>query len=182
MINGLDYEAIKFPVSKKDYCRIERQSNIFINVFCYENALTYPVSFQNKSHYVYIKDFNRFKCNKAKNKNKKYFCKCSLHCFSYEKDLQEHKENCLIINGKQSVKLKSVSISFKNYFKQLPVPFKIYANFECLLKRVKSSDKNNGSYTEKYQDHIPCSFAYKVVCVGNKFIKRVALYRVKNPA
>ena len=42
MINDLDYEEIKFPVSKKDYCRIERQ-NISIDVFCYENGLTYPV-------------------------------------------------------------------------------------------------------------------------------------------
>ena len=75
----------------------------------------------------------------------------------------EHKENCLITNGKQSVKLKSSSINFKSYFKQLPVPSKIYADVECILKRVKSSDENNGSYTEKCQDHIPCSFAYKVV-------------------
>ena len=52
------------------------------------------------------------------------------------------------------VKLKSGSISFKSYFKKLPVPFKIYAVFECLLKGVKSSDKNIGLYTEKYQDHI----------------------------
>ena len=77
----------------------------------------------------------------------------------------EHKENCLIIYGKQSVKLKSGSVSFKSYFKQLPAPFKIYADFEYPLKAVKSSDKNNGSYTEKYQDHVPCRFAYKVVCI-----------------
>ena len=51
---------------------------------------------ENKSQYVYIKDFNRFMCNKTKNKNKKY-----LQCFSSEKVLIEHKENCLIINGKQ---------------------------------------------------------------------------------
>ena len=43
MINDLDYEGIKFPVSKKDYCRIQRQNNICISVFCYENGLTYPV-------------------------------------------------------------------------------------------------------------------------------------------
>ena len=42
MINDLDYEGIKLPVSKTDYCRIERQSKICINVFCYENNLTYP--------------------------------------------------------------------------------------------------------------------------------------------
>ena len=94
-----------------------------------------------------------------------YFCKCCLQCFCSEKDLIEHKKNCLIINRKQSVKLKSASISFKNYFKQLPVPFKLYADFECLLKGVKSNNRNNGSYTEKFQDYIPCSFAYKVVCI-----------------
>ena len=27
---------------------------------------------------------------------------------------------------------------------------------------------------------MPCSFAYKVVCVGNKFSKDVVLYRGKN--
>ena len=197
MINNLDYEEIKFPVSKKDYCRIERQKNICITVFCCKNGLTYPVyvsnqkfhnlkdllliSDKNKSHYMYIKDVDRFMCDKTKNKNKKYFCKCCLQCFSSEKLFIEHKESCLVINGKQSIKLKSGSVSFKNYFKQLPVPFKIYADFECILKGVQSSDKTNGSYTEKYQkNHIPCSFAYKVVCGDNKFSKKVVLYREKN--
>ena len=66
----------------------------------------------------------------------------------------KHKETCLEINGKQIVKLKSSSIKFKNDFKQLAVPFKIYADFESLLKEVRSSDKNNDSYTKKYQTHI----------------------------
>ena len=26
---------------------------------------------------------------------------------------------------------------------------------------------------QKYQDHIPCSFAYKVVCVDNKYSKKL---------
>ena len=90
--------------------------------------------------------------NKTKIKNKKYFCKCCLQCFSSEKVSIEHKENCLIINGKQNAKLKSGSISFKNYFKQFPAPFKIYAEFEFILKKVEcDSIKNNISYTEKYQ-------------------------------
>ena len=154
----------------------------------HENGLTYPayesnqkfrdcidlllISGENESHYVHIKDFDRSMCNKTKNKNQKYFCKCCLQCFSGEKDLIEHKENCLIINGKQSVKLISGSISFKNYFKLLPVPFKIYADFERILKGVKSSGKNNGSYTKKDQDHVPCSFVYKVVCIDSHLIMK----------
>ena len=113
MINNLDYEGIKFPVSKKDDCKIERQNNICINVFCYESGLTYPIyvsnqkfkdcmdllliSNQNKSHYLYIKDFNRFMCNKTKNKNKKCFCKCCLQYFSSENVLIEHSFKKLVL-------------------------------------------------------------------------------------
>ena len=44
-----------------------------------------------------IKDFNRFMCNNIKCKTKKEFCKYCLQCFSSEKFLQEHKEDCLMI-------------------------------------------------------------------------------------
>ena len=36
MIDDLDYEGIEFPVSKRDYCKIENKNNICINVFCCE--------------------------------------------------------------------------------------------------------------------------------------------------
>ena len=42
------------------------------------------------------------------------------------------------INGPQSVGLGKESIKFKNYFKQIPVPFKIYADFECNLEGVQT--------------------------------------------
>ena len=70
-----------------------------------------------KSHYVYIKDFNRFTFHKTKNKNKKWFCKSCLQCFSSESVLIKHKENRLSINSKQSIKLEKGTIKFENYFK-----------------------------------------------------------------
>ena len=73
---------------------------------------------------------------KQKNKNKKWFCRSCLQCFSSESVLIKHKENCLSINGKQSVKLEKGIIEFENYFKQIPVPFKIYVDFECNLRGV----------------------------------------------
>ena len=116
---------------------------------------------------------NRFICNKTKNKNKKYFCKCCLQCFISEKILIEHKENCLVINGKQSIKLKKGSISFKNYF---------LLKFMLILNVFWKESKAviTGLYTEKYQAHIPCSFAYKFVCVDYKFSKKTVFYRGKN--
>ena len=98
-----------------------------------------------KSHYVCIKDFDRFMFHKTKNKNKKWFCRSCLQCFSSESVLIKHKENCLSINGKQSVKLEKGIIEFENYFKQIPVPFKIYADFKCYLEGFESYE---GSYTK----------------------------------
>ena len=106
---------------------------------------------------------------KTKNKNKKCFSKSCLQCFSSKNVFKEHKEVCLSINGAQSVRFEKGTIEFKNYFKQIPVPFKVYADFE-------------GSFTKKYQDHIPCSFAYKLVCVDEKFTKPIVVFRGENAA
>ena len=59
-----------------------------------------------KSHYVYIKDFNRFMFHKMKNKNKKHFCKSCLQCFRNKNVLTKHKEICFNINGAQCIRLK----------------------------------------------------------------------------
>ena len=54
---------------------------------------------------------------KQKNKNKKHFCKSCLQCFSSKNVLTEHKEDCLSINGAQSVRLEKGTTEFKNAFK-----------------------------------------------------------------
>ena len=155
----LDYDETEFPVEEKDFNKIEVENNICINVFGYEKGLAFQiyVSHQkfedsmdlllltddDKSHYVYIKNFDRFMFHKTKNKNQKRFCRSCLQCFSSKNVLAEHKKNCLIINGKQSVKLKKRTIKFKDYSKQIPVPIKIYADFDCNLQGVESC---KGSY------------------------------------
>ena len=115
--------------------------------------------------------------HKTKDKNKKYFCKSCLQCFSSKHVLTENKEVCLTINGTQYVRLEKGATEFKNYFKQIPVPFKVYTDFECNLKIVEGYER---SYSKKYQDHIPCSFAYKLVCVDDKFTKSIVVFRGEN--
>ena len=85
-VDKLNYEGINFPVSKKDYDKIEIQNRICTNRFCYENKIVDAVYLSDQTfddsmdlllilgHYVYIKNFDRLMFNKTKNKNKKYFC------------------------------------------------------------------------------------------------------------
>ena len=35
---------------------------------------------------------------------------------------------------------------------------------------------------KKYQNHIPCSFVYKVGCIDDRFTKPTVVYRVENAA
>ena len=121
----------EFAMQEKDFSKIEVKSNIYINVFDYENEMVFQIYVSNKkledsmdlllligddkSHYVCINDFDRFIFHKTKSKYKKYFCKGCLQCFSSENVLTEHKEDCLILNGKQSAKLEKGTIDFENY-------------------------------------------------------------------
>ena len=43
LANDLDYDGIEFPVREKDFSKTEKKNNICINVFCYENKLTFPI-------------------------------------------------------------------------------------------------------------------------------------------
>ena len=83
------------------------------------------------------------------------------------------------INAKQSVKLEKGINKFDNHFKQIPLQFKIHADFECNLRGVESYE---GFYTKKYQDHVPCSFAYRLICIDNRFTKPIVVCRGKNAA
>ena len=76
-------------------------------MFGYDNGLVFPIyvpdqKFEDsldllllidddKPHYVYIKNFDRFMFYKTKSKNKKWFCKSCLQCCSRESVLIKHK-------------------------------------------------------------------------------------------
>ena len=112
MIDTLEYEEIKFPVSKNGFSKMKMK---------------------NKS----IKVVSKF-----------FVTKGFLQCFSSKNKLVERKKVYSKINSEQAVKLEKGTIDFH----------------------------------KKYQDLIPCSFSYKLVCVDNKFNKPIVLYRGENAA
>ena len=135
-------------------------------------------------HYVLIKDFNMFMFNQTKHKARKHFCKHCLQCFSSERVLNNHKDNCIQVNGTQAVKMPDKDnniLKFNNFHKQQPVPFVIYADFEAIKEKISSCQLNDDkSYTEAYQRHTDCGYGYKVVCCyDDKYSKPAKTYRCK---
>ena len=84
-------------MQEKDFSKIEVKNNICINVFDYENEMVFPIYVSNKkledsmdllllidddkSHYMYIKDFDRFMFHKTNNKNKEMVLQALLIVF-----------------------------------------------------------------------------------------------------
>ena len=199
-IEKLDYSSIEFPVTVKHINKIEKQNNICINLFGYEEKQKFPIYISKEKftdhmelllitegenkHFVLIKDFNKFMFNQTKHEHRKHFCMHCLQCFSREDVLTEHKNNCISINGKQAINMpeKGDKVYFKNHHKQLPVPFVIYADFEAITEKIHGCLPNNEkSYTEAYQKHTDCGYGYKVVCCyDDKYSKPVQIHRGEN--
>ena len=70
------------------------------------------------------------------------------------------------INDAQSVRLEKETSEFKNYFKQIPLPFKIYAGFECDLESVENYE---GFYTKDIK------IAFLVVLLTNLSVLMIDL-------
>ena len=143
-------------MSQKQYNKIETQNSTGINVFGYEKGQPFPIHISKekfevqmnllvvtkdeKRHYVLIKDFNKFMYNQSKHKEKKHFCMFCLQCFSSERVLANHVNNCLTINGNQAINMPKKGeniLRFNKFHKQLPVPFVIHADFEAITKKVQ---------------------------------------------
>ena len=189
---NLNYSDIVFLLDISNYKKIEDRFQMQVNVFGYENKVyllyilkkSYNqmlnlllITEKDKSHYVFIKDFNRLIFSTTKHKDKKHYCMSCLQNFTTEEILSNYKKQCLLINGCQAVKYESGIIKFTNYNKQIPILFKIYADTECFLKR---SNSDEGEHTIKYQEHIPNSLGTKLVCIDDRFTLPCINFKGKN--
>ena len=179
-------------MKSRDYEIVEERFNVNVNAFGYENRFcplyvskksneqvfnVLLISNEEKSYSVFIKDFNRLMYSKTEYKEKKHFCISCLENFTTKEILNSHRERCLLVNDTQAVKYETGIIKFKNFNKQIPIPFKIYADSECLLKRINI---NKGGYTKLYQKHIPNSIGPKLVCIDNKFTLPTKIFTGSN--
>ena len=145
------------------------------------------------THYIYIKDVNKLLFTFTKHKGKKRFCMRCLQCFYSNESLAKHRVYCIAINGVQAIKMpekytdkngveRKPCVYFKNHHKTLPVPFGIYADFECTTEKISGCQPSDRkSYTQQYQKHTACSFGYKVVCHYDKsYSGDYVIYRGKD--
>ena len=100
-----------FPLDINDYEKAEDRFQLQVDVFGYENKV-YPLYIskksydktlnlllvieKDKSHYVFIKDFNRLMFLSTKHKDEKHYYMSCLLNFTTEKILSNHKKTMFI--------------------------------------------------------------------------------------
>ena len=95
------------------------------------------------------------------NNKKIHICKKCFTHFTKKYLFKKHSKYCSK-NETAAVIMprKNAILNFQNHFKKLPIPFVIYADFECFTIPMNSCQPNpNKSYTQSYQKHKPSGYA-----------------------
>ena len=107
----------------------------------------------------------------SKNNRAKFFCRRCLNHFSSSEKLEIHLESCEQFEFvKIEMPEEGTKLRFKNFQREMKIPFVVYADFECIVEKVSSASKNaEKSFTEKYQKHRPCGFCFQIVSEFEEF-------------
>ena len=202
--NTINSKGIKFPVKIKDISKFEKLNPSIpgINVFSVnENKTFYPLRMakrnpqktidlflyeeNSKYHYSLIKNFSRlFRSQITSRTNGQiYICKNCVTHFSKEQLFQKHISYCST-NETVAVRMppKNTMLCFNNYHKQLPVPFVVYADFECFTKPVNTCSPNpEDSNNYIYQKHELSGFCFYIKGIDpNTMFKPIIYTKTKS--
>ncbi|GBN67380.1 hypothetical protein AVEN_149573-1 [Araneus ventricosus] len=194
-VNEMKLDNISFPTPLSQIRRFEKMNNVSINVFGFDGEV-FPlkitaagkerhinlllISDGQKRHYTLIKNMNRLLWDLTKFNGEKFYCDFCLHRFSTEERLASHRLDCRNHNI-QKIRMPTEEekwLKFTNYRFQLPVPYTIYADFECILEKIHTCDMDPQiSSTQPVAKHIPCGFAYVVVGPDGLAVRPPTVYR-----
>ena len=180
--DGLNFTGIDFPTPVSQIDRLERpNTNLAINVFGWENehVVVHRISETPRinlmltkqgenTHYSLVKRLSALLFDQSKNSNSKHFCERCLHGYWERELLERHKPECKGLlkspTRTEMPKEGENKMAFKNFYKQMKAPFTVYADFECVLRKIDTCEPNNKkSFTVKTEKHEPSGFSYVVV-------------------
>ena len=138
-----------------------------------------------QAHYSLIKNFSRlFRSQITSRTNEPiHICKRCFTHFTKEQLLLKHIKYCSS-NETTAVKMppRQSFLKFENYNKQFPLPFVIYADFECFTKPMSSCSPNpEDSYSYNYQKHEPSGFCFYIKGINPDIKFKPIIYTKKNP-
>jgi len=126
------------------------------------------------SHYAWVKNLNRLLSKTKSYRGQTYFCERCFQGFVRPDLLEKHAETCQHFPV-QATTMVNQEVKFTSWVKTEPTLFRVYADFECILKECEEEDVDGK--TIKTQKHIPCSVAWVLISDHPEVESRTMLYR-----
>ena len=134
-------------------------------------------------HYLAIKNISGLLRGITSNHNGDFYCLNCFHPYTTKRKLKKHERVCknhdfcdIVITDEDNRILK-----YKPGKKSLKVPFIIYADLECLLKKINTCQNNpEKSYTEKKAKHKPSGYSLFMCWSFDKSKNERKYYRGKD--
>ena len=143
-----------------------KDSNNSINLFL--------VTEDGKSHYTLIKNLSRL-VNSSLTTTRIgggfFICKRCLCHYTVKHKFESHVKYCSYNKAVRVIMPpKDKFISFDHVNNKYPIPFVIYADFECFTKPVLScKPEESKSYSYEYQKHEPSGFCFYIKGITDNF-------------
>ena len=195
----VNMDGIAYPVPPSSVPKFEKQNQISVNVFGYENNQVFPLyisaqpfllhvdllflTSNGQSHWCLIENFDRFMSHFRKRKGYAY-CRYCLQGFTSQRVLNNHLQFCSKKDAQYVTyprKGEDDELKFTEVAKQVRVPFVIYADFETFCQTFDTcSPDPETSFTENQLKYEACGYGYQVVSLDAKYTKTPKIYRGPN--
>ena len=187
-INKYNWEGIDFPAGSKDWIKFEKKLPLIYYLYHTIQktiSLAYISEYNNKrrkqvillmitngkkSHYLAVTNFSALFQGMSSNYDGDFYCLNCFNSYTTKNKFKEHEEIC---NNHDSYHIEMTKCSEKMLKhnpgeKSLKVPFAIYLDLECLLKKKSCQNNPEKSYTEKKTRHEPSGWAMFTRCSFNE--------------
>ena len=201
-IDNYNWDNIDFPAGHKDYSAFEKNNSyIALNIlYVPHNTKQIQQAYISKHnnerdthvnllmitdgrgnwHYLAVKSISGLLRGITSNHNGDFYYLNCFHSYTSEKKLRKHERICkdhdfcdIIIPDEDNKILKYIFGE-----KSLKVPFVIYADLECLLRKINTCQNNpDKSYTEKKGTHRPSGYSLVTCCSFDKSKNECNYYR-----
>ena len=139
--NKLILNGLEFPTKVKDIPKFENLNNLNVNVFELTNSVLTPIHINKnylqsqidlllfENHYCLI---TKLHCLLNKDSHMKWVCRRCLTAFSSEDILNQHIDRCQKQQPTNITFSWKDHLKFEDYHMKVPVPIRVYADFECI--------------------------------------------------
>ena len=200
-IDNYNWNNINFPSNRKDWNRFEvNNENIALNIL-YVPFKTRKIEITYKSkynlvrdnqvtllmisndenwHYLAVKSLSRLLRGISSSHDEDYYCLNCFHSYRTENKLNVHKNVC---ENRNYCKIEIPSndnnfIKYNEGEKSVKLPFVIYADLGCILKKISTCYNNPDlSSTTKISQHIPSGYSIFTNCTFDKSYNKLSCYR-----